>query len=171
MDNPIFKIKSFESTIGQITVVFFDGSELCIDIPIHNNQYLTGDALDTYISGFAPNTEGRIEEVKRVVNSEDISKLVDYTIDIDAKKKLEIYVLSNNFAYRDKMLRLTDWIFLEDSPVSSLCKEEWRVYRKTLREILDENTMKLNFDEIAWPLPPKAPLIFNVNYTPEFLNV
>lgn len=160
-------IKSFESSLGQIVVEFYNGEELCIDIPIYNGHYITGDELNTFILGFLPRSEERINEVKNAINSEDIHNLV-LKEDDSVKETHQKYInTTRNFNYRNNQLRLTDWIFLEDSPVSSSCKDEWKVYRKTLRELLNKDTMICEFNLIAWPTPPKMPLIYGVNYTPE----
>jgi hypothetical protein len=50
-----YKILSFIESSGQLEIDFAQGlSPLCIDIPIKDGLYITGEELDTYIQGFIP---------------------------------------------------------------------------------------------------------------------
>lgn len=50
-----YVINNFNEATGQICVTFGGVLTHSIDVPLDsNNLYITGDALDTYIKGFAP---------------------------------------------------------------------------------------------------------------------
>lgn len=51
---------------------------------------------------------------------------------------------------RNMMLLKTDWTQLEDSPLSSEKKNEYKVYRQALRDI----TEQIDAFNITWPNPP-----------------
>jgi hypothetical protein len=53
---------------------------------------------------------------------------------------------------RNKKLFECDWTQLSDSPLTAEKKEEFRVYRQSLRDI----TTQLNPSSIEWPTPPEA---------------
>lgn len=67
-----YQIKSFDSSFGSI-VVEFEGNLLYnIDIPIENGQYITGDALNSYISGFYPQLIiDRKNQIAQGISNED----------------------------------------------------------------------------------------------------
>ena len=53
---------------------------------------------------------------------------------------------------RNIELNESDWTQLSDSPLTAEKKEEFRVYRQSLRDI----TTQLNPFSIEWPTPPEA---------------
>lgn len=75
----IYKIINFNAATGQLVVEWHpDFPRVAIDLPIDdNNQFPTGEALDTYIRGFVPVWElERIEKLKSVTNADAIAALV-----------------------------------------------------------------------------------------------
>lgn len=56
-------------------------------------------------------------------------------------------------SYRNELLRLSDWTQLEDAPISSSKKLQWKAYRQELRDfpsLIDEE----NWTGPFWPVPP-----------------
>lgn len=51
---------------------------------------------------------------------------------------------------RNRLLQLSDWTQLPDSPLSPEKKAEWAVYRQQLRDITEENIYS-----IVWPKEPE----------------
>lgn len=49
-----YKIRGFNRDNGSIVIEFADFAPINVDIPIENNRYIEGEALDTYIKGFLP---------------------------------------------------------------------------------------------------------------------
>lgn len=65
-------------------------------------------------------------------------------------------LLDSIISARNSKLFASDWTQLPDSPLSESKKEEWRVYRQTLRDFPD--TLDLNsinsLSDVVWPTPP-----------------
>ena len=53
---------------------------------------------------------------------------------------------------RNIELNESDWTQISDSPLTAEKKEEWQIYRQSLRDI----TTQLNPSSIEWPSPPEA---------------
>ena len=53
---------------------------------------------------------------------------------------------------RNTELNESDWTQISDSPLTAEKKEEWQIYRQSLRDI----TTQLNPSSIEWPTPPEA---------------
>ena len=53
---------------------------------------------------------------------------------------------------RNIELNESDWTHISDSPLTVEKKEEWQIYRQSLRDI----TTQLNPFSIEWPTPPEA---------------
>ena len=53
---------------------------------------------------------------------------------------------------RNIELNESDWTHISDSPLTVEKKEEWQIYRQSLRDI----TTQLNPSSIEWPTPPEA---------------
>ena len=53
---------------------------------------------------------------------------------------------------RNIELNESDWTQISDSPLTAEKKEEWQIYRQSLRDI----TTQLNPSSIEWPTPPEA---------------
>lgn len=74
-----YKIISFNEVTGQIIVDYADNmAPIVIDVPIVNGLFLSGDELNTYITGFIP-TEfiERQNQLKQgISNSDEIKSLV-----------------------------------------------------------------------------------------------
>ena len=57
---------------------------------------------------------------------------------------------------RDFLLDETDWVFVEDSPVSADDKELYKTYRTKLRDITKQNEFGVAaFDQVKFPISPK----------------
>lgn len=53
---------------------------------------------------------------------------------------------------RNRLLFITDWTQGNDSPLSTEKKEEWRLYRKSLRDIFDSYSSPA---DVVWPKLPE----------------
>ena len=62
-------------------------------------------------------------------------------------------------AKRDRLLAETDWTQVLDAPISTKCREEFRVYHQELRDVTEQEGFPTN---IVWP---EMPVI--VKATPE----
>ena len=54
-------------------------------------------------------------------------------------------------AQRDALLRASDWVMLEDSPIPPKDRAQWRAYRKQLRELPSTKEWPSSF---SWPVKP-----------------
>ncbi len=52
---------------------------------------------------------------------------------------------------RNKKLRGSDWTALSDVPLSDAVREQWAIYRQSLRDI----TVQSDPFNITWPTPPE----------------
>lgn len=59
---------------------------------------------------------------------------------------------------RNKLLSACDWTQIPDAPLTEEQKEQWRVYRQTLRDlsesIVDPKPLALDLTYSNWPTPP-----------------
>lgn len=56
-------------------------------------------------------------------------------------------------AKRDTLLTASDWTQMPDAVIQPAKLQEWRKYRKALREITDQKGFPI---DIVWPKPPSA---------------
>ena len=54
---------------------------------------------------------------------------------------------------RNYLLSNCDWTVGQDSPLSDAKKEEWKVYRQSLRDITETYS---TLEEVVWPTEPSA---------------
>lgn len=91
-----YKIRSFNSDNGSITIEFADFAPISVDLPIENNRYMEGEALDTYIKGFLPvyavtrkqNIAAGIENadvIAAMVEEKSVEEITAESIEIDAE--------------------------------------------------------------------------------------
>jgi len=52
---------------------------------------------------------------------------------------------------RDKRIAESDWVLLDDVPLSDGKRNEWKIYRQKLRDI----TKTPNLGNLQWPVKPK----------------
>jgi len=57
-------------------------------------------------------------------------------------------------SWRNQLLQGCDWTVLDDNPLTEAEKDEWKVYRQTLRDIPATSPDIKDFDEIVWPVEP-----------------
>lgn len=55
---------------------------------------------------------------------------------------------------RDSLLAASDWTQLPDAPLTDAQKDDWRVYRQSLRDITDECQYITCIDDVTWPTQP-----------------
>tara|TARA_R100000773_G_scaffold30015_1_gene25728 strand:+ start:1300 stop:1518 length:219 start_codon:yes stop_codon:yes gene_type:complete len=68
----------------------------------------------------------------------------------------ELELLRN---YRNKLLAVSDWTVLPDSPLSESKKNEWKTYRQSLRDITKNASPKkinenLDMSSVTFPTKP-----------------
>lgn len=57
-------------------------------------------------------------------------------------------------AMRDSLLSASDWTQLPDAPLTDSQKNDWRVYRQSLRDITDICQDITCLDDVVWPDQP-----------------
>jgi hypothetical protein len=79
MENITYKIRFFNEATGSIVVEFNDFPPFNIDLPLVDNKYPEGEALDEYVKGFLP-----LEFIQRkkiieqgIENASNIAALVE----------------------------------------------------------------------------------------------
>ena len=87
--------------------------------------------------------------------------LIDSIEDIEYQDELSrMYAKQNKVSAqtiriaRDFLLDETDWVFVEDSPVSAADKELYKTYRTKLRDITKQNEFAVSPDEVKFPISP-----------------
>lgn len=55
---------------------------------------------------------------------------------------------------RDRLVEETDYLMLADYPITDACREEFRAYRKVLRDITANPAAPWDGDNIPWPTKP-----------------
>ncbi len=100
--------------------------------------------------------DGSIEHINNIITDPVI---IDHLVPEDiislSTDELEAKILENhkNFVRqeRDKRLAECDWTQFTDSPLTDEKKNEWQIYRQTLRNL--PSTIS-NLDLINWPAKP-----------------
>lgn len=88
-----YKIVSFNELHGQIEIQYdVNYPPVCVDLPLENGLFLTGDALDAYIQGFIPVTHiDRLNTLKNgVANANEIQALVQPIDSLPTDSTVEI---------------------------------------------------------------------------------
>jgi ribulose 1,5-bisphosphate carboxylase large subunit-like protein len=91
--------------------------------------------------------------------SYEVSELYKYEVVngvIQEKQASEIAQIEQTEAWfklrikRDELLKQSDWVLFEDSPISDAKKAEWRTYRQALRDITNTSDPA----NVTWPSQP-----------------
>lgn len=144
-----YTITEFYEQDGQIVVLCNKtGQSFAIDLPIDNGKFPEGADLDIYIRGFLPSwvTERAVELQTGVTNGDSIRNLIpaktqiQQDIDIGRVVRME----------RHRLLSQTDWTQLPDNPLSYQEKEDFKIYRQSLRDITKD------LDNVVWPINPMS---------------
>jgi len=95
---------------------------------------------------------GYIEGKHSIIRKKfDGSNVVDYT---------PPYISGTNTliirAERDRLLILTDWTQVPDSPLTDEKKAEWATYRQALRDFMASYNDSTMLKDVTWPTIPSA---------------
>jgi hypothetical protein len=141
-----FKIINFNKDTGQ-AVIRFEGYEpVALTLPIEDGKYLVGEYLETYIESFRPFVDvSRQQLLKDVSNQEEIERLVEVEkMDIESLRREAI-------TYRNKLLVMSDYTQLSDSPLTEDQKQAFVNYRQTLRDIPQQKSFPY---DVSFPEKP-----------------
>lgn len=72
-------------------------------------------------------------------------------VELSLEEKRDRFIRPN----RDRLLFLSDWTQMSDSPLSAAKKEEWAEYRQELRELPDTYPNAIQPEDIVWPTTPE----------------
>lgn len=78
------------------------------------------------------------------INPNSVKKFINL---IPKTSNLTVDELRN---YRNRLLKISDWTQLPDSPLTPEKRAEWAVYRQQLRDITEEN-----IHNVVWPKEPQ----------------
>ena len=149
--NVKYKIIDFNPTHGQIVVYYLHKYyEQCIDVPIVDNQYITGVDLDNLIMSFYPlGPQIKIIDIPPT-NQEYIQSLVSDRYSIPNK------TLANRteiLTSRRQALADSDWTQLPD--VQEVLTEGERLHWQRFRQELRDITKQPGYpDNVVWPQRP-----------------
>lgn len=59
-------------------------------------------------------------------------------------------------AERDRLLAVSDWTQVADSPLTTEEMQAWASYRQSLRDLPSTILVEESFEEISWPTPPNS---------------
>lgn len=141
-----YKIKRFNKTIGQLIVEFDElQTEIAIDLPIENNQYISEEHLDTYIRGFIPEwTLKRKQIIEQGVDNENVYvQLAKRSDEEELNERKEQARL-----IRDQALTKCDWVMLPDTGFSKEQVDKFKIYRQQLRDVPQQPGFP---DNVIWP--------------------
>ena len=135
-DTVNYRITNFESTTGIITVQFEDihnagtyrPEGVCIQLPVVDGVYPTGNALETLIRKNYP--ANLFAHAPVANNATDIANLVSLPTE---EMLLEQY-WEKLRSERNMLLEQSDCTQLPDYPISDAKRIEWKGYRQRLRE-------------------------------------
>lgn len=144
-----YTIIDFDEQRHEIIVRFnqFDDTKGVI-VPIEDGKYITGVALDNYITSFCP----IIPVIKPQVasNADEIKKLVNYKF----SERLKLAnIKKEHFDLRARLLASSDWTQLPDanSNLDDQDRKMWLQYRQDLRDITKQPGWPHDVD---WPKRP-----------------
>lgn len=117
-------------------------NKISIEIPIENNEFITGDNLLQYISGFIPvHSLQRKLALKTVKNVEEFKKFINTNSNQESLAK-------SVRAIRDAELLKSDWTVLPDAGATEKQVEIFKTYRQQLRDVPQQAGFPNN---IIWP--------------------
>lgn len=140
-----YKIISFNEQIHSITVLF-EGFDNPVDIylPLHGDEYPSGEYLDRYIMGFDPAIVLKVAEANR----KNI-KNVDYIKSLVTPIEMDDIALAKDARYqRDYRLLMSDWLVLPDTGFTDEAVTRFKKYRQELRDVPQQSGFPR---DIAWP--------------------
>jgi hypothetical protein len=137
----MFKYIQFDANLGQLIVEAYK-QRFSVDVPIEDNKFITGDALDAYVKACIPSHHfERADTLSLVSNGADISVLCSHP--------RETYVPSYVELREKNYPPLADFI---DGMVKSdseqmqsyidRCLEVKRLYPKPIPELVSEEVLK-----------------------------
>jgi hypothetical protein len=149
--NVKYKIIEFDPAIGRIVVFYLNKYyEQWIDVPIVNNQYITGVELDNLIMSFYPlDTPVKVID-KKPSNEDYIQSLVTNKFNIPTKTLVN---RTEILTRRHQALRDSDWTQLPDA--QEVLTESERMYWRRFRQELRDITKQPGYpDNVVWPQRP-----------------
>lgn len=115
-------------------------------------KYSVFPVEETTPPDFDKKTQVVEESIPELVNGVYLQKWI--VIDLD-QSKIDLKIQDKWKSIRDernRMLRDCDWTQISDVPFTTAQKNEWKAYRKALRDI----TKQKDPFNIVWPTPPTS---------------
>tara|TARA_B100000941_G_scaffold128241_1_gene90576 strand:- start:4529 stop:4921 length:393 start_codon:yes stop_codon:yes gene_type:complete len=113
-----------------------------------------GECVDSDFDSQAGTGENVIELAFKPNTKVSDGKLVDVPV---SNEELNSQVMRNVRANRNFRLNSSDWTQMSDSPLSDSKKNEWKTYRKTLRDLPATVAGDVvDFDQVIFPTPPSS---------------
>jgi hypothetical protein len=120
-----------------------------IPVPILDNLYVTGDALDAHIKAnlqfiYDEEQNHNLNETT-IANAHEIYALVTPNESFTDRQSEGVKAVRNRF------LNLTDWTQAPDNSLSDEQRQAWKTYRKALRDMTSQSGFP---SSVVFPIPP-----------------
>lgn len=138
-----YDVVNFDPSNGVLEVYIHElKSKLSIEVPIENNQFITGDELLKYIAGFIPvHSIQRRKQLDSVTNIDEFKQFINKTTNEENLSK-SIRLL------RDAELTKSDWTVLPDTKFTDKQVEIFKKYRQDLRDVPQQQNFPVS---VVWP--------------------
>ena len=151
-----YSIFEFDPKTDLASIKFDESKEpIVTKIPrLPNDNLIDGEQLDAFISSLFPMTVDRFTKSEPAKNANDFLKKVKVIKtpeqEVPSLDKIEVIRTKRNFLLDD-----SDWTQMPDSNLSKEKKEEWRKYRKALRDLPQRYTgFDFDINDVRFPLKP-----------------
>lgn len=133
-----YKIVNFDKNNGSVLVKYFTDGNLegylyNVDVPVQDGKYADEIYLNQIIEQLAPNAQ--LQRANNIKTIETPSYLLDLITPLPIHNETKEEMAIRIRADRNLKLKESDWTQSNDSPLSTLAVDAWKVYRKALRDL------------------------------------
>lgn len=138
-----FTIVDFYADIGAVEIFIHELNQtLTVEVPIENDQYITGAVLYNYLEGVVPHSSIlRRRQLQTVRNASALEQYINHT------KRQETKAAAIR-AIRHRALLECDWVMTSDAGFTPKQMEVFREYRQALRDVPQQAGFP---DNVVWP--------------------
>jgi hypothetical protein len=144
----------FTTDIGDIVVDSSENNNLHFNVSnVFSNVFVYGQKVpDTHVLIDLPEEFNDAPETAKITREQNGT--YTFTLDNEAVKIRNRYLLTDMLTERNKQLAASDWTQIPDSPITDEQKQLWRTYRQALRDFPNTYTGDHNDWRASFPTKP-----------------
>jgi len=144
----------FTTDIGDIVIDSSENNNLHFSVSnVFESVFVYGQKVpDTHVLVDLPEEFNDAPETARITREQNGT--YTFTLDNEAVKARNRYLLADMLTERNKQLSASDWTQVPDSPITDEQKQLWQTYRQALRDFPNTYTGDHNDWQASFPTKP-----------------